>query len=66
MITQDTSSKLVKGMVAQGIPFQQAVALALALEHAVESPEYASRYGTVMVESLEELIATAVVIGDSM
>lgn len=59
MITQDTSSKLVKGMVSSGVPFQQAVALTLALEHAVDSPEYALRYGTVMVDALKELVATA-------
>ena len=59
MITQDTSSKLVKGMVSSGVPFQQAVALTLALEHSLDSPEYASRYGTVMVDALRALVATA-------
>lgn len=59
MSTQINIQKMVDGMVAQGVPASQALALATCMEHALNSKDYAKQYGTYMVEALQSLIDKA-------
>jgi hypothetical protein len=44
--------KLVKGMMEAGTPRPEAVAIAMAIEHALECPDYAAKYGTFLRDEL--------------
>lgn len=51
--------KLVDGMVANGVPRTQAVAVALSIEHSIGDVNFARAYGTFMVAALQEFLKTA-------
>lgn len=52
-------TKLMDGMMASGMPRIQAVAVACALEYAVESHQFAEQYGTLLVVGVKAFIETA-------
>lgn len=44
--TNPNIMKIVAGMESAGVPGTEAVAVAMAIEHALTSAEYAAQYGT--------------------
>lgn len=60
MTTQADSkiSKIVAGMVSAGVPRPHAVAVAMAIEHALACPEYAKEYGTFLRDELRDFVDT--------
>lgn len=51
-------SKIIAGMVAAGVPRPHAVAVAMAIEHALACPEYAKEYGTFLRDELRDFVDT--------
>lgn len=48
--------KMVEGMVAAGMPRTQAVAIALSIEHSLESKSFQALYGTFLVNALQDFV----------
>jgi hypothetical protein len=44
--------KIIEGMVTAGVQRPQAVAVAMAIEHALDCPEFATYYGTFLRDEL--------------
>lgn len=60
-MSTDTSpkiKKIVDGLNASGVPRSQAVAVAMAIEHALVSQEFASEYGTFLRDELARFVDT--------
>lgn len=56
--TDPKISKIVEGMMGAGVPRPQAVAVAMAIEHALTSEAYAKEYGTFLRDELTEFVNT--------
>lgn len=56
--TNPKIAKIVNGMVAAGVARPQAVAVAMAIEHALVSAEYAREYGTFLRDELTAFVDT--------
>jgi hypothetical protein len=50
--TDPKIKKIIDGMVSAGVQRPQAVAVAMAIEHALKCPEYAKEYGTFLRDEL--------------
>lgn len=50
--------KIVDGLNSSGVPRSQAIAVAMAIEHALVSPEYAKEYGTYLRDELARFVDT--------
>lgn len=48
--------EIIKQMVATGMPRSQAVAVGMAMEHALTCPNYKAAYGTFLVEELQTFV----------
>ncbi len=48
--------EIIKGMIASGVPRSQAVAVGMAMEHALTCPDYKVTYGTFLVEELQMFV----------
>jgi|APFre7841882654_1041346.scaffolds.fasta_scaffold56395_5 hypothetical protein len=51
--------KIVDGMVASGVPREQAIALAMSITHSLASPTYTEQYGTFLRTALLDFLETA-------
>ncbi len=60
MSTQNDSkfTKIVDGMVSAGVPRGQAVAVAMAIDHALQCPEFMTYYGTYLHNELTDFVET--------
>lgn len=52
-------NNMVESMVTAGVPRPQAVAVGMAIQHAHQSPEYATQYGKYLVDELAAFVAAA-------
>ena len=50
--------QMVDSMIDAGVPRQSAVAIATSIEHSITSSDYATRYGTFMVDTLKDFVNT--------
>jgi len=51
-------NKIVDGMVAAGVPRDQAVAVGMSIAHSLASPSYTAEYGTYLRAALLEFLST--------
>lgn len=51
-------SKIIDGMVASGVARPQAVAVAMAIEHALTCPQYQAEFGTFLQTNLQDFVDT--------
>lgn len=56
--TSPKIQKIVNGMQAAGVPRSQAVAVAMAIEHGLVSPEFTQEYGTFLRDELSQFVET--------
>jgi hypothetical protein len=48
--------KIIRGMMEAGTPRSEAVAIGMAMEHALSCPEYAKEYGTFLAGELQSFV----------
>jgi hypothetical protein len=54
--TSPKIQKIINGLVANGVPRSQAVAVAMAIEHGLVSGDYAREYGTFLRDELAQFV----------
>lgn len=55
-MTATNIDKIIQGMLEAGTPRPEAVAIGMAMEHALSCPQYAEKYGTYMVGQLQGFV----------
>lgn len=50
--------QFVDNMIKSGVPSEQAIAVALSIEHCITNTDFVSKYGTYIVDALKEFTET--------
>ena len=58
MQTDPKIQQLVNNMVSAGVPLQQAIAVAISIEHSINSKDFAVLYGTFTIDALKDFVNT--------